>query len=116
MCNAYIGWVFAVLAGLGMPSFVFLMGNILDSFSPNSVPDDMINTIKRLSWILCCIGVYIFITTYIYYYNLLAFSEKVTLKTRVAYLKSILKQDSEWFDLTNPAELSSRIGKETLAI
>jgi hypothetical protein len=91
MCNAYIGWTFAILTGLGMPSFVFLMGYILDSFSPNSVPTDMINTIHRMSLILVLIGIYIFIMTYIYYYNLLAFSERVTLKTRVAYLKAILK-------------------------
>ena len=31
-------------------------------------------------------------------------------------MESILKQESSWFDTSNPSELSARLGKEILAI
>jgi hypothetical protein len=32
----YLGWAAAALCGLGMPSFVFLMGDVLNSFDKNT--------------------------------------------------------------------------------
>jgi ABC-type multidrug transport system fused ATPase/permease subunit len=113
----YIGWISACFTGLGMPSLVFLFGNIVDSFDSNTNDlDQMISGVKRMCWILCLIGGFIWIVTYVYYTCLLIFSERVTKKTKVEYVKAILKQDAEWFDLTNPSELSSRVSKECLAI
>lgn len=43
-------------------------------------------------------------------------SELIIRKTRTAYVAAILRQETAWFDTNNPAELSARIGKETLAI
>ena len=46
-CNMIIGWVFAVLTGMGLPSMVFLIGNMLDSFNPTkSNKDDMLRSIS----------------------------------------------------------------------
>ena len=36
MCLMYVGWALAALSGLGMPSFVFLIGYILDDFNSNT--------------------------------------------------------------------------------
>ena len=36
MILMYIGWVCALTAGVGMPSFVFLIGSIIDSFNSNT--------------------------------------------------------------------------------
>lgn len=33
----YIGWLMACLTGTGMPSFVFLIGNVIDAFGSTSV-------------------------------------------------------------------------------
>ncbi len=99
----YTGWACSCLSGLGMPSFVFLIGNILDSFnSYETPPDEMLDNIKRLSGIFTLIGVFLWITTYINFAFLYIFSERVAKKTRVKYLEAILKQESSWFDLTNP--------------
>ena len=43
-------------------------------------------------------------------------SEKIVRKIRTSYITAILRQECAWFDTNNPAELSARIGKETLAI
>lgn len=117
MCLMYTGWLCSALSGFGMPSWVFLIGEILDTFNQvNNSPDEILKTIKMISAVQCGLGVFIWITNYIYYSCLLSFSERVVFKTRVTYLKSILKQDSAWFDLTNPQELNSRIGKECQAM
>ena len=103
MCFMYIGWLTASLAGLGMPSFVFLIGSIVDSFNPATTsPTKMLSTIKMMSGIFGLIGLFVWVTTYISYSSLLIFGERVAKRTRVKYLEAILKQESAWFDLTNP--------------
>jgi hypothetical protein len=87
----YGGWLAAIITGLGLPSFVFLIGSVIDSFNPNTAsPDAMLSAIKRLSLIYTLVGVGIWIFSYIYYSLLLIFAERVTKKTKVAYLKAIL--------------------------
>eukprot|EP00349_Pseudokeronopsis_sp_Brazil_P012014 CAMPEP_0202979166 /NCGR_PEP_ID=MMETSP1396-20130829/85396_1 /ASSEMBLY_ACC=CAM_ASM_000872 /TAXON_ID= /ORGANISM="Pseudokeronopsis sp., Strain Brazil" /LENGTH=67 /DNA_ID=CAMNT_0049718479 /DNA_START=6 /DNA_END=209 /DNA_ORIENTATION=- len=39
-------YFWAVLAGLGMPAFVFIFGDILDAFDPTEDPDEMLDTIN----------------------------------------------------------------------
>jgi ABC transporter transmembrane region len=44
-------------------------------------------------------------------------AERIGKKTRVAYLRSILKQEVGWFESSiNVTELSSRLSKECLTI
>jgi ATP-binding cassette subfamily B (MDR/TAP) protein 1 len=62
------------------------------------------------------IGAATWFFTYFMYAFMIIYSERIIKKTRLAYLRAILAQESAWFDLTNPLELSSRIGKECLAI
>lgn len=42
----YVGWGSAGITGCGMPSFVFLIGNVIDSFKPTTSVDDTIETIS----------------------------------------------------------------------
>ena len=84
-----IGYGAAMLTGLGLPSFVFLFGNIINSFGPNE--KDVLSVIRPISIQFACIGVAIWILTYVYYTFLIVVSEKIGKKTKVAYLKSILQ-------------------------
>ena len=112
-----IGWISSSIAGLGMPSFVFLIGNVIDSFDPSkNTPDEMLSTISLMSLIFLCVGIAIWIFSYINFSFLLMSSERTATKIRVAYLESLLKQNSAWYDTINPSELSARLGKETNAI
>ena len=63
-----------------------------------------------------CIGIGVGVFSYLNYTFLLISSEKIIRKTRTAYIAAILKQEPEWYDFNNPAEMSARIGKETLAM
>ena len=39
-CQLYIGWIFACLSGCILPSFIFLIGDVFDSFSPDNDPEE----------------------------------------------------------------------------
>lgn len=114
----YIGWASAAICGLGMPSFVFLIGDVIDAFDPRITgsKEEMLSVIEEMCLIFACVGVGIWILSYVNYAFLIIFSERVTKRIRISYLESILKQESAWFDTSNPSELSARLGKETLAI
>lgn len=101
---------------MGLPSFVFLFGDITDSFEGGMNPDAILDAIKRVSLILSIIGLVILFGSYMFFLFLAISSERIGAKTKVAYLKSILSQDIAWFDHIKPSELSQRIGKECQAI
>jgi len=82
-----IGWLSAVVAGCGMPSFVFLIGDVIDSFDPYKVSkDEMLDTISFMSFLFTMVGIGVWITSYIDYAFLLMFSERVAKRIRIAYL------------------------------
>jgi len=87
----YVGWAAAAITGCGMPSFVFLIGYVIDSFSPNTKPADTMKTINLMSLIFTCVGVAIWFSSYIMYSFLLLLSERVVRRTRTRYLESILR-------------------------
>lgn len=87
-CLMYLGWISASITGLGLPSFAFLFGDILNAFGPGEDPLDKISTIAL---IMSCIGVGIGIMSYLYYSLLLISSEKIVRKTRTAYIEAILR-------------------------
>ena len=69
------GFFTAIITGLGLPSFVFLFGDIINSFGPNS--HDVVASITPLSIDMTVIGLAIWVTTYIYYTFLVIMSERV---------------------------------------
>lgn len=70
-----------------------------------------------LCLILTIIGGVVWVTSYLYYVFLIIMSERIGKKTRVAYLRSILKQEISWYDTeVNYTELSARLSKECQSI
>jgi ABC-type multidrug transport system fused ATPase/permease subunit len=88
----WIGWAAAAVTGLGMPSFVFLIGDVIDSFGTSATdPDEALRTISLMSLIFTLVGIVIWITSYVSYAFLLIFSERIARKTRIKYLEAILR-------------------------
>ena len=83
-----LGYFMAILTGLGLPSFVFLFGDVVDSFGGNF---DIVALIRPIAIELTIIGVVIWITSYFYFALLVIMSERVGKMTRVAYLRAILQ-------------------------
>ena len=100
------GVVASALCGMGLPSFVFLFGDIADTFEGGMNPDEILKAIKRVSMILSLIGCVILFGSYLFFVFLTIASERIGAKTKVAYLRSILNQDIAWFDQINTSELS----------
>ena len=85
-----MGLVSAALCGLGLPSFVFLFGDIADSFEGNMNPDQILDSITRVAKILSIIGLGVWLGSYLFFTFLVIASERIGLKTKIRYLKSIL--------------------------
>lgn len=111
-----LGWGAAMITGCGMPSFVFLIGHVIDSFKPTADVNETLKTISTIALIFTCVGIAVWFFSFIMYAFLLMFSERVAKKIRTQYLKSILSQESAWFDTINPSELSAKLSKESSAI
>jgi hypothetical protein len=86
-----IGFTSAICCGLGLPSFVFLFGDIADNFTGNAPPENILNSIKRVSKLLTIIGLAVWLCSYIYFTFLIMASERIGQKTKIRYLESILK-------------------------
>jgi ATP-binding cassette, subfamily B (MDR/TAP), member 1 len=113
-CLMICGYASSIISGLGLPSFVFLFGDIVDSFGPGS--SDIIGSISLICLVMTVIGVGIWITGYIYVTSLAIMAERVGKKTRVAYLRSVLNQEIAWFDENNATEIPAKIVREVSMI
>ena len=91
-CLLIVGWIAAAITGLGMPSFVFLIGSVIDSFNvADATPLQMVNTVSQMSLIFTCVGIGVWIFSFLNYACLMMASEKIGQKTRMKYLEAILK-------------------------
>jgi ATP-binding cassette, subfamily B (MDR/TAP), member 1 len=108
-----LGYLTAIITGIGLPSFVFLFGDIVDEFGKSG---NIIKVITPICIELVIIGSIMWVTSYFYFTFLVIMSERLGRKTRIAYLRAILQQEIAWFDEINVTELSARLSKECQAI
>ena len=100
------GTIFAIICGFGMPSQVLLFSDNVDAFvkdDKDKIKESIINTVK----LLCYLGFFVWVLTYLYFVFLSIASERIAMKTRVAYFKSLLYADIDW--LENSHENSGKI-------
>ena len=86
-----IGWIASALTGAGIPSFVFIMADVIDSFNSDVSSEEIMAINRRSSLIFFGVGLVIWFLGYLSFTCLLIFSEQIAQKTRVKYLESILK-------------------------
>jgi len=58
----------------------------------------------------------VLVAGYLFQTLLLIFAEKVTLRIKREYLRSVLLQDEQWFDEHDPAEMANQLDKDCDAI
>ena len=88
---------------------ILLMGEVIDSFSPDMTPED---TLAYIEIIFAIMGILAFLVMTFAYVNSMAStkaSAKIATKIKSAYLKAILSQESAWFDQVNANELSGHL-------
>jgi hypothetical protein len=73
----FIGFTCAVLCGLGLPSFVFLFGNIANSFDPRSPAEEALENITKVSKTLILIGAGVMFCSFVWFTFLIIASERI---------------------------------------
>ena len=73
----FIGFSSAILCGLGLPSFVFLFGDIADSFQGFMPVNEILDRITRVAMILTFIGLGVWIFSYLFFSFLIIASERI---------------------------------------
>ena len=111
-----IGWIFASITGAIVPSFIWMIGDVFDSYNPANDPSETRDKIRIAFCKILGLCVLICITATIYYYLLVAASHMITTRIKKLYLEAILRQESAWFDTQNYTELPSRVIKECQSI
>ncbi len=72
-----VGFLSAAICGLGLPSFVFLFGDIADSFQGNDAPEKILDNITGLSKMLTIIGLGVWLFSYLFFTCLIISSERI---------------------------------------
>jgi hypothetical protein len=88
MTLIFFGYLFAIITGILSPAFIILQGNIVNDF--NNSPQ-AIAAIKKSSLTFLIIGFMLWVSSYLFYSILIILSERLGRKTKLAYLRSILK-------------------------
>ena len=83
-----IGYLMSIITGVGLPSVVFFLADIVDEYGQAA---DIVKAILPISLKFIVVGLFIWVTSYLYYSFLVIMSERIGKKTRVEYLRSILK-------------------------
>ena len=66
VCRLRIGWLFAFLNGAVIPTFLFMMGDVFDSFSGEDVsPEDKLYKVLRLVAIMFGLACFVMIGSYL---------------------------------------------------
>ena len=86
-----MGLIFACITGLGLPSFIFLVGDVINSFDPSVSRAEALKTMLKILYIFIGIGSGVWILSYLFYSKLIIFSERVAKTTRREYLRSVLR-------------------------
>jgi ATP-binding cassette subfamily B (MDR/TAP) protein 1 len=104
-----------MVAGCSFPWFAYLWGKILDSFLFATDADQRLRNAVYYRNIFFYIGIGALFASWIAFASWTILSERMAIKCRKAYMKSLLRQDIGWFDKQNQFELSSQFNKDSLA-
>ena len=93
--------VFAMVAGCSFPWFAYLWGKILDSFLITDNAQQRLDNAIHYRNIFFYLGVGALISSWISFACWTIVSERMAIRCRKAYMKSLLRQDIGWFDMKN---------------
>lgn len=96
-----LGIIFAMVAGCSFPWFSYLWGKILDSFLYADNPDERLNSAIHYRNIFFYLGLGALFSSWIAFASWTILSERMAVRCRKAYMKSLLRQDVGWFDTQN---------------
>lgn len=90
-----------MVAGCSFPWFAYLWGKILDAFLQANDAQARLDTATYYRNIFFYVGLGALVSSWIAFSSWTILSERMTVRCRKAYMKSLLRQDVGWFDTQN---------------
>ncbi|CAM9155268.1 unnamed protein product [Pylaiella littoralis] len=107
-----MGTACAIGAGIVMPAFSIIFGDIIDAFHG---PDPVEQVNKNARYFAYLAFIAFGLNTGLNAFFSVA-AERQVRRMRMQYLMSSLRQEMGWFDTTKPGELTTRIKRDTLVV
>ena len=112
-----VGTLASMATGVGLPLIAIMFGDITnDAKITDSDFSGIANSMKPTAYRMFYIGAAIFVTSYLMFAFWMMLGERVAIQIRVAYFRAVLRQDVEWFDTSNPQELSTKINQQCMLV
>ena len=111
-----VGSLAAVANGAALPFFALVFGDMTDALAPGSSPDIMVDLAYETMFKFFWIGIGAALCSWISMSCWMISGERQAINFRRQYFRALLRQEIGWFDMLNPAELSSKIASECFAI
>ena len=86
-----VGWTAAFLVGSVLPSFLFLLGDVFDTFGGDTTPEEQLEGVGNLVKIMGGLAAFVFIASFLQHYFLSKGGVLVARRIRTAYLEAILR-------------------------
>ena len=102
-----IGFISSFLLGLMLPLIFFFVGQVFNEISPTTPHITIGDKIKSASFPFFYLLAPIFFFGFVSFALWILVGERVGIHFRVKYLEAVLRQDVEWFESINPAEIPS---------
>lgn len=83
----YIGTLSAIIAGALIPAIAIVMGDVTNTFDPDSTSANIFDTMKRIAVWITVVGGALWIFGYLYYAFWAHLSETISYDLRGRYLK-----------------------------
>ena len=110
----FVGTVSSTLNGFAIPMFILLFGDMTSDIATNM--DDLMPVARKYAERFLEVGGIAFVLSYITMSTWMVTGERQATKFRIAYFKTLLRQDISWYDKTNLSELSTKVANDTFAI
>ena len=86
-----IGWFFAFLTGSSLPYFIWTIGDVFNSFSPEYSPEETRDRVRVILMTIIGLCVFLILTATLQYSILTGVSAKITARIKLKYLEAILR-------------------------
>ena len=107
------GLFISIFFGASTPAVFALFGLLVDEFGEGGFSPDKFKGVEKYFIVLVYVALIVGFIMFIQSTTLNLFSRNITNKTKLLYFQECLKKDGDFYDRHNPAEIPSKMAKET---
>ncbi|KAF1313678.1 Multidrug resistance protein abc superfamily, partial [Globisporangium splendens] len=113
-----VGSIGALVAGLGQPVQIILIGNVMNAFNPTDLPDadTMKHNVNSVALNFVWVGLGMIVGGFIQVACWSLTASRQAKRIRSSYVNAILTKDIGWFDVNDPKQLATRVADSTVTL